>query len=331
MGGVLIIKMNALGDIVIASPHIEAICEHHKKEEIRLLTSRIGAGLFKAHPRAQTIVFDRNKWFGENSFRGVVKQIKKIDLHVVYDLQGNRISRKFVKKINSPRSVGTQPESVYTHHPVEPYTRDMGINVFDRLDETLISGGLGPAKRFGQNYIGNDSLEKVNNFAIKFGLINGNYFCMHAGSASDWPSKRWPKENFLAIAKKLKDRGLEVVWVGSKEDQPVNKWLSGHIGIDATGLFSPVEVCALAKNAASALANDSGPMHLFAAANISVFGFFGPTSPQRSHALCQRDRVFYNHSPCSPCFSGKCKKGKNHMCLALYSPQTVWKKIEAEI
>ncbi len=331
MKKVLIIKFSALGDIVMASPHIEAICEYHKNDQVWILTSSMGENLFGSHPHLRVLNFNRNQWFGKKNFRNALNQIKKNEFAIVYDLQGNRLSRKFVKKSNVRSSVGTQPNTIYTYHPVNAYTQDMNINVYDRLNESIISAGLSPAVPIGKLYVPRDSIQKVIQFRNDNQLQPQKYICIHPGSASDWPSKRWPKEFFREIAQRFEDRRIRVLWIGSKEDVLINKWLGKQIGINTTQLFSPIEVYELGTNAIGALANDSGPMHLLAAANIPVFGFFGPTNPHRSHGLGQKQRVIYNNSPCSPCFSGKCKKGKNHMCLADISPQTVWDKIKSEI
>lgn len=331
MKTILIIKLSALGDIVVASPHINTVVDYYSKDRIVLVTGQLGAPFFEAHPRIESIILDRKKWFGKTNLRNVIRKIKRFDPSIVFDLQGNRISRKLVKKSGAAVKIGTQPLDTYTHHPKTEYTRDVEVSVFDRLNETLVSAGLPEAEAKGHFYASDKSQSAVASFKKRNGLHNNSYFLMHAGSASDWPSKRWPGDNYENIAEKLEKLGVRVVWIGGKEDKHVNRQLSEKTGIDATGQFSPLEVYVLAKEAVGALANDSGPMHICGAANIPVFGFFGPTSHYRSHALGQKERVLFNNSHCSPCYLGKCKNKEGHICLADISVDLIWEKISSEI
>jgi len=323
--------LSALGDIAIASPQINLICENYVTDNVYLLTEQIGSTLFQSHPKLKTIILNPRKIFGANSLHSSIKLLKQKSIEIIYDFQGNKLSKKIVTKLNPPVSVGTQPETCYTNHPEKFYTREMAVSVFDRLNETLLSNSLTPARQIGNIYIDHKIQERIDSFKDEAGIFKKRFFCMHAGSANAWPSKRWPKEFFFSIAKKIEAKGVKVIWIGAKGDKKVNTWLSNRVGFNATNMLSPVEVCGLAKDAIGALANDSGPMHLFATSNIPVFGFFGPTSPYRSHALGQKDRTIYNKVSCSPCYSGKCKKGMNHKCLTDIHTHQVWEKITSEI
>jgi heptosyltransferase-2 len=49
------------------------------------------------------------------------------------------------------------------------------------------------------------------------------------------------------------------------------------------------------------LGNDSGVMHLAAAAGVPLAALFGPTSPVRFGPWGARTEVVYSSFPCSPC------------------------------
>jgi len=328
---ILIIKMSALGDLFMALPHVDVILNHHEKDEIWLLTSPPYEVLFKHHPHMKVIILDRNEWFSSNSTLGRIRWVRKQRFSVIYDLQGNRTSRLLVRFSNAKMTVGTQPQSVYQYHPELPYTQDVQQNVFDRLNDTLIAAGLPGAKPGCTLYPSSEDIDRIARWKIQNRLDNRKFALMHAGSSDQWPSKRWPKDRYLELAKMIEDNDIRCVWLGSKEDEAVNRYLSQRVGIDATGQFSLLQLYLMGKTALFAVTNDSGPMHILATTGIPVFSFFGPTSWVRSHAAGQGRRAIFNDADCSPCFLGICPSERQHVCLNTVEPEAVFFKIKVEI
>jgi heptosyltransferase-2 len=58
---------------------------------------------------------------------------------------------------------------------------------------------------------------------------------------------------------------------------------------------------ALLRKALLFVGNDSGVMHLAAAAGIPLVALFGPQSPVKFGPWSKRARVIYTQFPCSPC------------------------------
>jgi heptosyltransferase-2 len=331
MQKILIIKMSALGDIFMALPHIEAIIRHHADDRIILMTGPGFDDLFANHPRLQVEVLDRKDTFGPLGKIGRSIWTYKQKFDVIYDLQGNRTSRTLVRFCGAAKRVGTQPRRVYNCHPETEYTRNTQQNVFDRLNETLIAAGIPPAEPRSLIYCSDRNRQAVDQFKQQYGLDSKPYILFHAGSSSEWSSKQWPRDNFIELAEMFTKQGILSIWVGGPEDREINEYLSNRCGIDATGFFSFTQLAELAGDALCAVTNDSGPMHIMAAANIPVYSFFGPTSWVRSHAVGQKERVFTGNAPCSPCFKGTCPPKQRHQCLTSITPKMVYDKINGQI
>ena len=71
------------------------------------------------------------------------------------------------------------------------------------------------------------------------------------------------------------------------------------------------------------IANDSGPMHVAAAAGTPVVALFGPTSAARTGPYGVGHEVLTGKVPCSPCFSRTCHNTLPLECLRLVSPEQV--------
>ncbi|MDP2646169.1 MAG: glycosyltransferase family 9 protein [Desulfobacterales bacterium] len=330
MKKILIIKMTAIGDVFMALAHIEAIVSHHVDDEIWLLTDPMVEKIFRYHPRVKVALL-RKGTPGRESSLARVFWVRSQRFDVIYDLQGNRTSRRLARFSSAPVRVGTQPRAVYNRHPENFYARGTQQNVFDRLDETLAAGGLPPAQPRIQIHAPPADIYGMDQWKKKYDLWNGLYVLLHAGSSRDWFIKRWPAAHFLALARMIEKQGIRCVWIGGRDDRAVNEQLSGHVGMDTTNQLNMLQLYLLGKGAGFAVANDSAPMHIMAASGIPVYGLFGPTSWIRSHAVGQKERVFYMDMPCSPCFKKKCRAAKKHACLDEIGPEAVFRKIMAGV
>ena len=330
MKKILIIKMSAIGDLFISMPHMDAILAHHPNDQVWLLTSGLFMDFFAHHPRLKAVELDRSRWVSEKSVFGRILWMKKEKFHTVYDLQGNRTSRRLARFSGADARVGTQPVSVYNFHPKQPYTPETKQHVGERLDETLMSAGLPPSTPGFGAWPSKEDRGTVRRWKAENSVSDRNYVVMHPGSSQGWESKRWPGAQYKKLARMMEERGLTCVWVGGAEDKEINASLAENVGIDATSAFSLMQLYLLGKTARLMVGSDSAPMHIMSAAGIPVYGFFGPTSWIKNYGAGQQDRVLKNDAECSPCFSGACPPAKKHKCLAPIDPVGVFEKIESQ-
>ncbi|MCC5793521.1 MAG: glycosyltransferase family 9 protein [Chromatiales bacterium] len=100
--------------------------------------------------------------------------------------------------------------------------------------------------------------------------------CLHVGGGR--PFKRWPAARFHALARDLHQRGLEPVFVGGPAESNLLA-AEGRLDVPHRNLVGRTPLCtllALLGQARLFIGNDSGPMHLAAAAGCPVVAIFGP-------------------------------------------------------
>ncbi len=328
MKKILIIKLSSLGDIFMALPHMEAILAHYPNDRVTLLTTPSFVDLFLRHPRLETLVLDRSKWFSPNSTLGRMAWIKNQAFDVVFDLQGNRISRLLVRTSRAPLRVGKKGGSVYNCHPVAD---DENRHVFERLTSFVAAAGIKTVPLHCTLYPSTSDVERVVKWKLDHGILDGRYVVFHAGSSAEWPSKRWPANNFAKLALLFEQTGWQCIWIGGKADEGLNHSLAARAGIDATGKFNTMQLYLLGQTAGLAVTNDSGPMHILSAAGIPVFSFFGPTNWFKHHAAGQKERVIYYPVDCGPCYKKVCPPKKGHICLHAIQPKSVFLKIHQDL
>jgi ADP-heptose:LPS heptosyltransferase len=104
--------------------------------------------------------------------------------------------------------------------------------------------------------------------------------------AANWMGKAWPAERFAAVAREILGpsgplAGGRVMVLGSAEDRAVAEAVKATAPrtkrIDLVGRETPLSVYAALKRARLFIGNDSGLMHLAAAAGVPTLGLFGPS------------------------------------------------------
>ena len=138
------------------------------------------------------------------------------------------------------------------------------------------------------------------------------------------PSKRWPKDYYAALARKLLADGF-AVWIlgGPGEKALAADISSGNEARDLTGSDLRDAILALA-GAATAVSNDSGLLHVAAALGTPSVGIFGPTSPWHWAPLNPLAATIETTTKldCRPCHKPVCRLGHHH-CMRDIAPDQV--------
>ena len=153
---------------------------------------------------------------------------------------------------------------------------------------------------------------------------NERFALIHPFAA--YPPRGWHLDNFAALASRLDSAGLRPVVLGGGRDvgafEEVRSLFPGST-VSMTGSCNLRETMALLKRGTLFVGNDSGIMHLAAAADIPLVAMFGPQSPVRFGPWSRKGRVIYKGLPCSPCrqkFFKECEpseRGKPHCIEAI--------------
>ena len=317
MSRILVIKLGALGDIVMATPLLEAIARHHAHDELELLTTPTFAPLFAASPSYRVTSFARAGW--RNNL-AVLRFLRGARFDRIYDLQANDRTALWCALSGTRERVGNHNRFPYTHHPADAWTGQ--CHIFERLCAVLASVGITDVADRPCLPCDEAARQKVRVWRQAHGLSTRPFVLLHAGASAGRPEKIWP--HFAALAARLLAAGQGVVWLGAAPDRARNGELARSGGIDATDVFTLAELAELGRHAACAVTNDSGPMHVLSAAGIPVLGLFGPSDWRRNHALGQAAHVI----ACvdyEPRYAG----ARSGDCLGSISVEIVWSRLAA--
>lgn len=284
MNPILIIKLGALGDVIMATAAIRQIQTHHGNAVLWLLTGDDYAPLFRNWPGLKVQSIPRH---GLRAAIKAILWIRSRRFARVYDFQSSDRTLLYCALSGVPECVGNHPRFPYTHHPAAAWRGQCHIS--DRMLEVLRSAGIDARPERPWLPVTVEEVADVDRWLAGHIPARTPFTILHAGAGPRHPEKRWPF--FAELAAALKEAHLVPVWIGGPQDAAVNARLAPVAGIDATGRFSLPQLLELGRRARFAVTNDSGPMHALSCAGIPVYGLFGPTDWRRTHAIGQGEKV----------------------------------------
>ncbi len=142
---------------------------------------------------------------------------------------------------------------------------------------------------------------------VKTNLSLGERFVIiHPGASG--PTKAWPPARWAALGDALAERGLRVVFTGGPTEAALAASVAaqmGHPALSVAGATGVGELAALLGRAALAAGGDTGPLHIAVSQGTPTIHLFGPSDPDRFGPWGDPARhiVLRAGLPCSPCSS----------------------------
>lgn len=284
---ILVIKLAALGDVVLAFTPLKRIREAHPGAEITLLTTPIYAELFRLSPYVDRIETDGRPGGVVATLR-MLWRIRRARYDRVYDLQTSGRSSAYHLAL-WPKPPEWSGIALGASHPHANPNRTR-MHTLEREADQLKFAGIWPDAPTAPGTAPQPDLS----FLLKdtaperrpqhFGLAPP-YALLAPGASAHRPGKRWPAAGYGVVAAHLIGRGLKVGIVGGPAEAPLAKEIAAlEPGVvDLTGRTDLAAVAGLGARAALAVGNDTGPTHLIAAAGAPTLVLF---SGESDPALC---------------------------------------------
>jgi len=315
-GRILAIRLQAMGDLVITLPYLQALRNALPSAKLDLLTLEEN----KSIPHSIEL-FD--KIYSIRGYRNFKKQlafaflllpeilIRRYD--VVLDLQNNLISR-MVRKAVIP-------------HAWSEFDRFSPIAAGERTQLTIEAIGLGqnlPASHFIlKDEFNPQALLKNNGW-------DGISAIVILNPAGAFETRNWPLKNYVDFARLWLNifPATQFLILGVNSIAAKADYFKNELGNNLINLVNktlPAQAFATMQTAKFVLSEDSALMHIAWVSGIPTLAMFGSTH--------NRSRPLGNHTilldssdlECGNCMLEFCKYGDTH-CLRRYTPEMVFEK-----
>jgi lipopolysaccharide heptosyltransferase I len=284
---VCIIKPSSLGDVVHALPILPALRGLWPAARISWVVNEPFQDVLRGHADLdELIVFERGgkavTGAGVRGLAGLLVRLGRGGYDLTIDLQGLLRSAVMTAATRARVRVGLADARegarwFYTHHVDAPR---LGLHAVDRV--LRVAGELGAEisePRFHLPIGVEDRLWAREALAA----VPRPRVILNLGAR--WVSKRWPPGSYAELGRRaVADFGAGLIAVGASEDRPLVDALARHLAprslLDLCGRTRLLPLAALALEADLMVSNDTGPLHLAAAAGARVVGIYTCTSPR---------------------------------------------------
>lgn len=255
IANILVIKLGALGDILLCMKPFQDIRVAHPNAKITLLTMPAFAGLARQMPWFDAVIEDnRPSWWQWGEWKTLYHAVRSQNFDCVIDLQ-NKPRSRFYKALFFDKNV--QWSSTASNSTFPPTTFPLKIHRQQELLVQLRNAGIGDSGAL-----------KVDWLAAPIADLNipSPYVVFIPGCSPHLLHKRWPPSHYAKLAKTFADMGIAVVVVGTKADAASIAAIKEEANfiIDVSGRTSFAQLASLVRNAQGVVGNDTGPTFLAA-------------------------------------------------------------------
>jgi ADP-heptose:LPS heptosyltransferase len=282
---VLVVKLASLGDFVQAFGTFAAIRAHHPAAEITLLTTPPYAELARLSPWFDRVWADgRPAWGDLRGLWRLARRLRAAGFRRVYDLQTSARSSRY--RLLVGRRAEWSGIARGASHPHANPDRD-ALHTVERQREQLEMAGIADFPPPDLRFLDAD--------LSGFGLPS-RFALVVPGASPGRPGKRWPAERYAELAAGL---DLPVAVAGGPAEAPLAAAVRARApgAVDLTGRTGLPALGAVARRAAFAVGNDTGPTHLVAAAGCPTLALFGGESDPALCAPRGRAVAVLRHEP----------------------------------
>lgn len=284
---ILVIKLGALGDFVLALAAMKQIRQAHPGAQITLLTAPAYEALAKLSPYFNAVEVDgRPETFGD--WLTLVRRLRQAHYDRVYDLQTSSRSSRLRAALGPfpPQWSGIAAGASHRHLN----KKRNSMHTLERQADQLQVAGIWPDAPTEPGSAPPPDLSWIlRKFKEPRPMAGAPaprpYALFVPGASAKRPEKRWPAEKFGQLAASFRAMGLDVVVVGGPQESALARAIQKFNPSvrDLTGRTDFAQIAVLGARAAIAVGNDTGPLHLIAAAGAPTLALFSNASDP---ALC---------------------------------------------
>lgn len=285
---VLVIKLGALGDFLLALGPMQAIRRDHPSARLTLLTRAPYLDLAQASGLFDEIWVDSAPKLNPLAWLALRRKLRGGRFRRVYDLQTSDRSAGYFRLLGGaggPEWCGKVPGCSHRH----VYDAPSPLHTVERQREQLAIAGVDDVPLSDLGFLDAPIADR---------LPARPFVLLIPGASPGRPAKRWPADRFGDLAARLdaQDLGTAVAGTAGEGDLAHAIQAAAPEALDLTGATSLPELAAFARAARLVIGNDTGPTHLAALAGAPTLALFsadsdpGRTGPRGPHTrVLQRD------------------------------------------
>ncbi len=335
---ILAVRLDALGDVLMTTPALRALKEARPGRRLTLLTSPAGAEAAALVPFVDAVIAYEAPWIKATPPRAS----SQADLALIERLAAAHFDAAVIFTVYSQNPLPAamvcmlaeiplrlahcreNPYQLLTHWVRDPEPEQLVRHEVRRQLDLVRNVGCSVSDERMAIQVPAGAVKRVRSRLRELGLnLRRPWVVIHPGGTA--PSRRYPPQLFAQAARQLVVQSdVQLVFTGNGSEQAQVDEIRGAMGAPSISLAGELglgELAGLLSLAPLLLANNTGPVHIAAAAGTPVVDLYALTNPQ--HTPWQVPQRVLNHDvPCKYCYKSICPEGHHH-CLTLVPPEAV--------
>jgi heptosyltransferase-2 len=303
---ILIIKLGAIGDVIRTTPLLHKLKELYPGAEITWITYT---------PDVVPSIVDHALNFELKN----ILLLRSIKFDLLYNLEKDLEACALANQVSADVKKGFKLESGRCS-PIDRDSENKWITgLFD--DINLANQKSYPQEIFeicglpfkGERYI-LDVTEEKWNIPENHPLIG-----LNTGCGERWSTRLWPLENWIELAKKLKEKGFGVLLLGGESEDEKNRRIAHESGSTYVGHFPLKKFFTLIDQCDLVITAVSMGLHIAIALNKKLV-LFNNIFNRNEFELYGLGEIIEPGVECLGCFRGECPRN----CMELIKPSQVF-------
>jgi len=316
---ILLVRLSALGDLVVASGLLPVLRERWPEAEVDWLVESAGEALLAHEARIDRCIRLPAQG-GTGNFLRTVRTLRSRHYDLAIDTHGLLKGAFWARVSGAPRRIGLGSREGSSALLTETVALDRGDPHFGseyrRLADYL---GSTPEAYHPRLVLGAEDRQEAREALGRTAQLPYAALCPFTTR----PQKHWFRENWRELGEGLRAEGLQPVLLGGPGDAPEAHQIQGELPwTDLTGRLSLRGSAAVLEGAAVAIGVDTGLTHMASVLGTPTLALFGATRPYLHLPHGASGKVLYQPLPCSPC-RRKPTCGGAYTCMRLHTPESV--------
>ena len=314
---ILVIKLDHLGDVLLATPVFSNLRRAYPNAELHALTGAWSRVVLEKHPDVNNVVEYNSPAFCRTgqptSLRETFKlyrQLRRQKYGLIVELRSDWRTVWFAFLRLTPKRLSRAALQVANKLGFAQFS---GTHETTRNLDVLRQAGIPTSVETAIFSVTTEDKKWASDLLATYQIDRQHpLIAIHPGSPI--ALKRWLPERYAELADWLiAQKRAQILFVGVKDEIPITTEIQARMrgeSINIAGKTTLTQLASILHTCNVFIGNDSGPMHLAAAVGTQTIGLYGPGDPTRFGPAGTKCQTIQRKSDC-PCLGTVCRYGRS--------------------
>ena len=313
---ILVIKLDHLGDVLLATPVFSNLRRAYPNAELHALTGAWSRVVLEKHPDVNKVIEYNSPAFYRTgqptSFRETFKlyrELRRQKYDLMVELRGDWRTVWFAFGGLTPKRLSRAALQIANRLGFMQFS---GTHETTRNLDVLKQAGIPTPLQTASFSVTAGDEKWASDFLATYRIERQHpLIAIHPGSPI--ALKRWVPDRYAEVADWLiVQKRAQILFVGVADEIPIVVEIQALMrgeSVNIAGKTTLTQLASILRVCNVFIGNDSGPMHLAAAVGTQTIGLYGPGDPTRFGPAGEKCQTIRRRSDC-PCVGTTCRFGK---------------------